>query len=161
MSQHGKQWGANEANTATKIITISFIWLFLSFSESDTRYLSLTPSRWEISPKQIDLHTILGNGAFGEVWKAVAYGLRGHPGEIAVAVKKLKRKQSLLITILLIAGKIHDILLILCLENNTPSPLCFLDCVCFDVFLLFFVEIKPQKGKNCANLAVKLLEKSN
>lgn len=75
--------------------------LLLFSSESDTRYLSLTPSRWEISRKQIDLHTILGSGAFGEVWKAVAYGLKGYPGETTVAVKKLKRK-SLLITILLI-----------------------------------------------------------
>lgn len=74
--------------------------LFLFLSESDTRYLSLTSSRWEISRKQIDLHTILGSGAFGEVWKAVAYGLKGYPGETTVAVKKLKRK-SLLITILL------------------------------------------------------------
>jgi len=82
--------------------------LFLSTSESDTRYLSLTPSRWEISPKQIDLRTILGNGAFGEVWKAVAYGLRGRPGETTVAVKRLKRKQSLLITILFTVGKIHE-----------------------------------------------------
>jgi len=74
--------------------------LFLFSSESDTRYLSLTPSRWEISRKQIDLHTILGSGAFGEVWKAVAYGLKGYAGETTVAVKKLKRK-SLLMTILL------------------------------------------------------------
>ena len=141
---------------------ISFLWLFLSTSESDTRYLSLTPSRWEISPKQIDLHTILGNGAFGEVWKAVAYGLRGLPAETTVAVKRLKRKQSLVITILFIAGKFHEILFILCFENNTHSlpPMHFV-FLFFDVFLLFFVEVKPQKGKNCASLAVKWLEKTN
>lgn len=63
-------------------------------SESDTRYLSVTPSRWEITRKQIDLHTILGSGAFGEVWKAVAYGLKGLPGETTVAVKKLKHNSS-------------------------------------------------------------------
>ncbi|KAL9965201.1 hypothetical protein ACROYT_G028971 [Oculina patagonica] len=64
--------------------------LALERVESDTRYLSLTASRWEISRKQIDLHTILGSGAFGEVWKAVASGLRGYPEETTVAVKKLK-----------------------------------------------------------------------
>lgn len=86
-----------------KLVTF-FPPLFVYISESDTRYLSVTLSRWEITRKQIDLHTILGSGAFGEVWKAVAYGLKGLPGETTVAVKKLKRK-SLLNTIYFIAGE--------------------------------------------------------
>ncbi|XP_022797292.1 uncharacterized protein LOC111335603 [Stylophora pistillata] len=60
-------------------------------SDTDTRYLSVTASRWEISPKQIHLQSILGTGAFGEVWKAVVYEIQGHPEETTVAVKKLKR----------------------------------------------------------------------
>ena len=59
---------------------------------SDTRYLSLTSSCWEIASTKIDLQNILGSGSFGEVWKAVVSGLKGIPGEITVAVKKLKRK---------------------------------------------------------------------
>ena len=52
----------------------------------------MTPSRWEVSSKQIDLQNILGSGSFGEVWKARATGLKGIPGATTVAVKKLKRK---------------------------------------------------------------------
>ncbi|XP_066024802.1 fibroblast growth factor receptor 1-like isoform X2 [Pocillopora verrucosa] len=63
-------------------------------SDTDKRYLSVTASRWEITPKQIHLQSILGTGAFGEVWKAVVYGMKGHPDETTVAVKKLKRNCS-------------------------------------------------------------------
>ena len=60
----------------------------------DTRYLSVTPSCWEIASKQIDLQNVLGSGSFGEVWKAVVSGLKGIRGETTVAVKKLKRNTS-------------------------------------------------------------------
>lgn len=63
-------------------------------SDTDTRYLSVTASCWEITPKQIHLQSILGTGAFGEVWKAVVYGMKGHPEETTVAVKRLKRNCS-------------------------------------------------------------------
>ena len=78
-----------------KLVTF-FPPLFVYISESDTRYLSVTPSRWEITRKQIDLHTILGSGAFGEVWKAVVWGLNGYPGHAIVAVKILKREKLFL-----------------------------------------------------------------
>ena len=60
--------------------------------DTDTRYLSVTSSCWEIASKKIDLQSVVGSGSFGEVWKAVVGGLKGIPGEITVAVKKLKRK---------------------------------------------------------------------
>ena len=72
-----------------------FFLFFLSTvngSNNTNRYLSVTPSRWEVSSKQIDLQNILGSGSFGEVWKARATGLKGIPGATTVAVKKLKRK---------------------------------------------------------------------
>ena len=77
-------------------VTINFVY----------RYLFRTLSRWEIPSQHINLRSVLGSGTFGEVWKAVAYGLKGLPGETTVAVKKLKRK-SLLNTILFIAGEWH------------------------------------------------------
>ena len=64
-------------------------------SDSDKRYLSLTASCWEIPSKAIVLQNVLGSGSFGEVWKAVASGVKGISGETVVAVKKLKRKESL------------------------------------------------------------------
>ena len=60
----------------------------------------MTPSRWEVSSKQIDLQNILGSGSFGEVWKARATGLKGIPGATTVAVKKLKRKTLFAICLL-------------------------------------------------------------
>lgn len=63
-------------------------------SDSDKRYLSLTASCWDISSKAIVFQNVLGSGSFGEVWKAVASGIKGISGETVVAVKKLKRKES-------------------------------------------------------------------
>jgi len=57
------------------------------------RYLFRYPSRWDIPPEQINLRTVLGSGTFGEVWKAVVWGLNGYPGDATVAVKKLKREK--------------------------------------------------------------------
>jgi len=36
---------------------------------------------------------VLGSGSFGEVWKAVVWGLNGFPKQATVAVKKLKREK--------------------------------------------------------------------
>jgi len=36
---------------------------------------------------------VLGSGSFGEVWKAVVWGLNGFPEQATVAVKKLKREK--------------------------------------------------------------------
>ena len=69
--------------------------LFYSRGDSDKRYLSVTSSCWEVASRQINLQNVLGSGSFGEVWKAVACGLKRIPGETTVAVKKLKRKITL------------------------------------------------------------------
>lgn len=56
-------------------------------------YFSPNVSCWEIPFNSITFRDILGSGAFGEVWKAVARGIKGISGETEVAVKKLKRKK--------------------------------------------------------------------
>jgi len=57
------------------------------------RYLFRTLSHREIPPQQINLRSVLGSGTFGEVWKAVVWGLNRYPGHATVAVKKLKREK--------------------------------------------------------------------
>ena len=56
-------------------------------------YFSPNVSCWEIPFNSITFRDILGSGAFGEVWKAVAHAIKGISGETEVAVKKLKRKK--------------------------------------------------------------------
>lgn len=67
-------------------VTINFVY----------RYLFRTLSRWEIPSQHINLRSVLGSGTFGEVWKAVVWGLNGYPGHAIVAVKKLKREKLFL-----------------------------------------------------------------
>lgn len=67
-------------------VTINFVY----------RYLFRTLSRWEIPSQHINLRSVLGSGTFGEVWKAVVWGLNGYPGHAIVAVKKLKRENLFL-----------------------------------------------------------------
>ena len=67
------------------------------------RYLFRTLSRWEIPSQHINLRSVLGSGTFGEVWKAVVWGLNGYPGHATVAVKKLKR-EKLFFTMILLNG---------------------------------------------------------
>ena len=57
------------------------------------RYSFRTLSRWEIPSQDINLRSVLGSGTFGEVWKAVVWGLNRYPGHATVAVKKLKREK--------------------------------------------------------------------
>lgn len=56
-------------------------------------YFSTNVSCWEIPFTSISFRDLLGSGSFGEVWKAVARGIKGISGETEVAVKKLKRKK--------------------------------------------------------------------
>ena len=56
-------------------------------------YFSTKVSCWEIPFNSISFRDLLGSGSFGEVWKAVARGIKGISGETEVAVKKLKRKK--------------------------------------------------------------------
>ena len=55
-------------------------------------YAPLHPSTrsWEVEKQQVTVEKIIGKGAFGQVAKGTATGLRGRPGKTTVAVKMLK-----------------------------------------------------------------------
>jgi len=49
------------------------------------------PTRsWEVEKQHVTIEKIIGKGAFGQVAKGTATGLRGRPGKTIVAVKMLK-----------------------------------------------------------------------
>ena len=56
------------------------------------QYAPLNPSTrsWEIPREHVTIEKIIGKGAFGQVAKATANGLRGMPQKTLVAVKMLK-----------------------------------------------------------------------
>ena len=56
------------------------------------QYAPLNPSThsWEIPRHHVTIEKIIGKGAFGQVAKATADGLRGMPQKTLVAVKTLK-----------------------------------------------------------------------
>ena len=56
------------------------------------QYAPVNPSTrsWEIPRHHVTIEKIIGKGAFGQVAKATADGLRGMPQKIIVAVKMLK-----------------------------------------------------------------------
>lgn len=64
----------------------------LQSSEQTSQYAPLHPSTrsWEIPRKHVTIEKIIGKGAFGQVAKATAKGLRGRPQKTLVAVKMLK-----------------------------------------------------------------------
>ncbi|KAL9964688.1 hypothetical protein ACROYT_G028363 [Oculina patagonica] len=57
-----------------------------------SQYAPLHPSTrsWEVSRNQITIEKIIGKGAFGQVAKGAALGLRGRPQKTQVAIKMLK-----------------------------------------------------------------------
>ena len=57
-------------------------------------YAPLHPSTrsWEVERQDVTIEKIIGKGAFGQVAKGTAVGLRGRPGKTTVAVKMLKCK---------------------------------------------------------------------
>ena len=57
-------------------------------------YAPLHPSTrsWEVEKQHVTIEKIIGKGAFGQVAKGTATGLRGRPGKTTVAVKMLKGK---------------------------------------------------------------------
>ena len=65
-------------------------------SGGGTRQLSLMPPTfqpevpWEFPREKLYVRTKVGEGSFGEVWKAKASGILGRCGEVTVAVKMLK-----------------------------------------------------------------------
>ena len=59
---------------------------------SGADYVPLHPlSRcWEVSRHHVTIEKVIGKGAFGQVAKGTAVGLRGSPEAITVAIKMLK-----------------------------------------------------------------------
>ena len=57
-------------------------------------YAPLHPSTrsWEVARQHVTIEKTIGKGAFGQVAKGTAIGLRGRPGKTTVAVKMLKCK---------------------------------------------------------------------
>ena len=56
------------------------------------QYAPIHPSTrsWEVPRQYVTLEKIIGKGAFGQVAKGTAIGLRRHPRKTLVAIKKLK-----------------------------------------------------------------------
>ena len=69
-------------------------------SGGGSRELSLLPPTfqpevpWEFPREKLYVRTKVGEGSFGEVWKAKASGILGRRGEVTVAVKMLKGTPS-------------------------------------------------------------------
>lgn len=59
-----------------------------------TDYAPLRPitHSWEVLRDHVTIEKIIGKGAFGQVAKGTAVGLRGRPGTTTVAIKMLKCK---------------------------------------------------------------------
>ena len=57
-------------------------------------YEPLHPSTrsWEVARQHVTIEKTIGKGAFGQVVKGTAIGLRGRPGKTTIAVKMLKCK---------------------------------------------------------------------
>ena len=72
-----------------------------SNASQSSQYAPLHPSTrsWEIPRQHVTLEKIIGKGAFGQVAKGTAKGLRGRPGKTLVAIKKLRGVKILTIII--------------------------------------------------------------
>ena len=59
---------------------------------SDAVYTPLHPltRSWEVPRHHVTIEKVIGKGAFGQVAKGTAEGLRGMPGMTTVAIKMLK-----------------------------------------------------------------------
>ena len=55
-------------------------------------YTALHPltRSWEVPRHHVTIEKVIGKGAFGQVAKGIAEGLRGMPGMTTVAIKMLK-----------------------------------------------------------------------
>ena len=58
----------------------------------DAVYAPLHPltRSWEVPRHHVTIEKVIGKGAFGQVAKGTAVGLRGMPGMTTVAIKMLK-----------------------------------------------------------------------
>ena len=58
----------------------------------DAVYTSFHPltRSWKVPRRNVTIEKVIGKGAFGQVAKGTAVGLRGMPGMTTVAIKMLK-----------------------------------------------------------------------
>ena len=63
-----------------------------SAQSADYAPLHQSTRSWEVARQHVTIEKIIGKGAFGQVAKGTATGLRGRPGKTVVAVKMLKCK---------------------------------------------------------------------
>ncbi|CAG5041455.1 unnamed protein product [Parnassius apollo] len=66
----------------------------LQLSEETTISKEEPPDEWEFPRHRLKIFNILGEGAFGQVWRAQAIDIDGKKGEQTVAVKTLKENAS-------------------------------------------------------------------
>ncbi|XP_013144964.1 PREDICTED: tyrosine kinase receptor Cad96Ca isoform X1 [Papilio polytes] len=66
----------------------------LQLSEETTISKEEPPDEWEFPRHRLKIFNILGEGAFGQVWRAQATDIDGQKGEQTVAVKTLKENAS-------------------------------------------------------------------
>ena len=99
--------------------------------------LSYSPTlSWEIPREHVSIEKIIGKGAFGQVAKGTATGLRGRPQKTLVAVKMLKGTNF--------NSKSFQRTLKCCCENKGCSqdvPPAVLSCNKLNFFLLKLMEI--------------------
>lgn len=66
----------------------------LQLSEETTMTKDDPPDEWEFPRHRLRIFNIVGEGAFGQVWRAQAIDIDGKKGELTVAVKTLKENAS-------------------------------------------------------------------
>jgi len=87
-SSRSQYMGLNEARRSQDVPVASSA----NTSQISGHYAPLHPSTlpWEIPREHVTIEKIIGKGAFGQVAKGTAIGLRGRPKKTLVAVKMLK-----------------------------------------------------------------------
>ena len=70
----------------------------LAAQSADYAPLHPTTRSWEVARQHVTIEKTIGKGAFGQVAKGTAMGLRSRPKKTSVAVKMLKCKYSSAVT---------------------------------------------------------------
>ena len=79
------------------------------------------------------IEKIIGKGAFGQVAKGTAIGLRGKHGKTTVAVKMLKCKSSFFLLVLF--GYFNSVIVLLSNSFNLNKSPLLNGCNCLSVFI--------------------------
>ena len=88
---------------------------------------------WEVARQHVTIEKIIGKGAFGQVAKGTAIGLRGKPGKTTVAVKMLKCKSSFVLLVLF--GYFCSLIVLLSNSFNLNKSQLLNGCNCLSVFI--------------------------